>query len=180
MLPDLTVFGIPFETTSADTYICSRIHLKDGKSYGREIDYDVPIFNGVFLQRPLVWTPFQKSEWIWSILIGRPLPPVAIHKTDTHFEVIDGKQRLHTIGEFLREEIPIFYENSEFYFSELPHSYQDKILHNRPVLGYLSYDLTDYQKLQWFRYINYAGTAQDKEHIDTLETLLQSEPTNGN
>ena len=180
MLPKLSELELSFQTTSSTTFICDRKDLITGESYGREIDYDVKLFNGVLLQRPLVWTHFQKSEWIWSLLVGRPFPPVAINKTKNSYQVIDGKQRMHAIGEFLRGEFTLFHGSEEFFFSDLSKEYQNKILYHRPVLGYMVYGLTDYQKLQWFRYINYAGPAQDKEHIETIETLLQAEKTNGN
>lgn len=173
MLPELRTLERPFHTSSAQTYICDRKDLITGESYGRTIDYDVRLSSGGLLQRPLVWTPFQKSEWIWSLIVGRRLPPVAIHKTEKSYQVIDGKQRMHTIGAFLRDETKLIYGNEEFLFSELPGEYQSKLLYHRPVLGYMAYGLTDRQKLLWFRHINYAGTPQDQEHISKLEKLTE-------
>jgi hypothetical protein len=175
MLPKLTELELGFKTGSAETYICARKHLIEGVSYGREIDYNVQLASKQFLQRPLIWTPHQKSEWIWSLITERPIPPVAIHKTDDTLEVIDGKQRMHTIGEYLRNEFPLFYGKDLYLFSDLPQEYQERIMGGRPVLGYLAYDLTDLHKIQWFRWINYAGTAQDQKHILKLEKLLKQQ-----
>ena len=176
MLPELERLELGFKTTSADTYICDRKHLVTGVSLGFTIDYDVKLSNGECLQRPLVWAPTQKSEWIWSLIYKRPIPPVAVHKTDKTsdrtYEVIDGKQRLSTIGEFLRDEFPLIHGNHEYRFSELPGDYQDRVMHGRPVLGYTAYNLTEIDKIRWFKWINYAGTPQDWSHIQKLEKLL--------
>jgi len=171
MLPKLNTLRLGFDHHSADTYICARRALINGSSFDRVIDYDVRLATGESLQRPLVWTLNQKSEWIWSLIQERPIPPVAINQTDTAFEVIDGKQRMHTIGEYLREEFPLIHGNDKYLFSELPKEYQDQIRGARPVQGYLAHDLTDLQKIQWFGWINYAGTAQDQEHINKLRQL---------
>ena len=178
MLPKLKRFDLGFKKTSADTYICDRKHLVSGVSLGFTIDYDVVLSNGECLQRPLVWTPAQKSEWIWSLIYERPIPPVAVHKTDktsNTYEIIDGKQRMHTIGEFLRDEFPLIYENDEYLFSELTKEYKDRILYGRPVLGYTAYDLSEIDKIRWFKWINYAGTPQDQSHIQKIEKLLSEE-----
>lgn len=173
MLPDLKTLELGFKTSSAETYICDRKHLVEGQSYDRFFDYDIFLADGTPLQRPLVWTPLQQSEWIWSLIYERPVPPVAINHTGDTYEVIDGKQRLCTLGQFLRDEIKLLYGDAGFLFSELPDKYQDRIIRGRPILGYLAYDLSDHEKLQWFKWINYAGTPQDQEHISKLENLLK-------
>lgn len=67
-------------------------------------------------QRFYRWDNVQKSELIESILLGFPIPPLFLYKSDDEgqFEVLDGLQRLATIFEFTgclnREELIPKYE----------------------------------------------------------------------
>jgi hypothetical protein len=119
----------------------------------------------------LCWTQFQKEQLIWSILRKRQLPPVAVCEIETEDgivrEVIDGKQRIHAISDFLNGRFPIHWEGQAFYRKDLP-SDCNAVLGWRPLLGYLAYDLTEDQKVEWFLQINFAGTPQDEEHCRSL------------
>ena len=59
-------------------------------------------------QRLFRWSPFQKSRFIESILLGIPIPSIFVYqRPDGVWDVIDGQQRLSTILEFvgiLRDE----------------------------------------------------------------------------
>jgi hypothetical protein len=53
-------------------------------------------------QRFFRWTPYQKSRWIESILLGIPLPSVFVsQQEDGTWDVVDGVQRISTIFEFM-------------------------------------------------------------------------------
>lgn len=64
-------------------------------------------------QRKSIWSDEKKSFLINSIAKNFPIPPIFLHqKIDdatgkTRYDVIDGKQRLTAIIEFLNNEIPI-------------------------------------------------------------------------
>lgn len=64
-------------------------------------------------QRKSIWTDEKKSFLINSIAKNFPIPPIFLHqKIDdatgkTKYDIIDGKQRLTAIIEFLNNEIPI-------------------------------------------------------------------------
>ena len=129
------------------------------------------------LQRPLVWDLHQKAELINSILKGRHIPDCAILvQSDDVWQVIDGKQRLSTICGFIDGLFPLALEgrlNGDLvYFSELPADYKLVIqgymfryfVVNEPKAGLI----TDDDKIAWFKFINYAGTPQDKEHFNSL------------
>jgi hypothetical protein len=59
-------------------------------------------------QRELVWTLKQKSELIESILMGIPLPMIYFFEGDEGIiQVVDGKQRLTSLFEFLDNLYPI-------------------------------------------------------------------------
>lgn len=131
------------------------------------------------LQRDYVWTIEQKRELIWSVIIGRHIPHCAIinmiNKEDDRkdlYLVIDGKQRLSTIFDFIDDKFTIEIENNFYHFSELPKDYQ-------LAIEYYSFNyyivnepwdnrITDEQKIAWFKFINFAGTEQDKEHLNGL------------
>lgn len=67
--------------------------LKDGS-----IDYDVPI------QRKFVWSHFTKSRLIESLALGYPVSDIYLNEVDGKYEVIDGKQRLSSILEYIDEK----------------------------------------------------------------------------
>lgn len=56
-------------------------------------------------QRDSVWTENDRQKLIESILRGFPLPSIFLHKREkngqTHYDVIDGKQRIETILMFM-------------------------------------------------------------------------------
>jgi hypothetical protein len=131
------------------------------------------------LQRDLVWTLEQKREMIWSVLIGRNIPYCAIiniinqeDKSKDINQIIDGKQRLSSIFSFVDNEFTLEIDHAEYYFDELPHEYKNAIkrftfryhLVNEPW----DKPITDDQKIEWFKFINFAGTPQDKEHLESL------------
>jgi uncharacterized protein with ParB-like and HNH nuclease domain len=146
-----------------------------------EIDWDVylPTINKN-LQRDFVWDIEQKRELIWSILLGRHIPHLAIINSicDENFNkdkylIIDGKQRLSTIFKFIDDEFSILIEGSEYLFSELPNDYKNAILNYyfRTYMVNEQFDnrITDQDKINWFKFINFSGTPQDKEHLESLK-----------
>lgn len=131
------------------------------------------------LQRDLVWNSLQKRELIMSILIGRHIPHLSIinryilgNNDKDHLEIIDGKQRLSTIFQFIDGLFPIEIDDTIFYFKDLPEDYQIAIekcnLRYYIVNEESPNSITDQDKIDWFRFINYCGTPQDKEHMDGL------------
>jgi len=173
-LPPLDSLGLTgFTVSSANMYIGSGRDISKGKISNNPLDYTVhlPSF-GFDLQRPLCWTQPQKREWIWSILKRRPLPPVAVSENilpddSSVIYVIDGKQRLSTLAEFLNHGFCLE-ADTKTRLSQLPEDYQKRLLF-LPIQGYVAYDLTEKQMLQWFRWINFAGTEQDAEHLAKLD-----------
>ena len=63
-------------------------------------------------QRRLRWNTSRKSQFIESLLLNVPVPPVFFYESDAaRYEVMDGQQRLNTVREFI---------NGEFALSGLP------------------------------------------------------------
>ena len=134
------------------------------------MDFDVYLpSKGINLQRPLVWTQTQKEAWIESLILRRhiPLPSVILTAQDK-YECIDGKQRLTTLLDYLLDKFSF----CGYKYSELPREYKVQ-LDRRPLavnrlIESFEVPLTDDQKIEWFCWINYAGTPQDKEHLEKL------------
>ena len=59
-----------------------------------------------------------------------------------------------------------------FFYSELPNDYQRVIAcYGIPYMIVnedFGYEISDEEKINWFKYINFAGTPQDKEHLESL------------
>jgi hypothetical protein len=144
------------------------------------IDFDVYLpSKGMNLQRDFVWTVEQKRELIWSVLMNRHIPRMAMlnivsDKQDVRgtYQVIDGKQRLSAMIDFYKGKFTLIIDDSNYYFNELPEDYQ------RVIAGYMfpyyivnedfGHTFTDEDKISWFRYINFSGTPMDAEHIKNL------------
>lgn len=136
---------------------------------------------GINLQRPLVWTLEQKRAFILSLLKHRPIQEITVvqyeDNTDKyggyHWEVIDGKQRLNTAFEFLNDKFTIVHESIEYLFSELPVDCQKQIDRWNPLVTvHYSYSddlISDETKIQIFEQINFLGTPQDIEHLNSLK-----------
>lgn len=144
------------------------------------IDFDVflPTRN-TNLQRDFVWNIHQKRELIWSILMNRHIPRMAminivtdIKDTNGIYQVIDGKQRLSSMIDFYKGKFDLIIDNKSYFFKELPIDYQ-RVISNFMFPYYIVNEdfgnqITDEDKINWFKYINYAGTPQDLEHLNKL------------
>ena len=138
-----------------------------------KIDFDVFLpSRGKNLQRDFVWTLEQKRELVWSVLLKRRIPELSIiNRWDDTLEVIDGKQRLSALIGFSKNEYTIDIEGKEYFFDELSKEYQDEITgYNIPYYEIIEMEDTipDDFKVAWFKSINFAGTPQDREHLNSL------------
>jgi uncharacterized protein with ParB-like and HNH nuclease domain len=139
-----------------------------------EIDFDVflPTKNRN-LQRDFVWDIDQKRELIWSILIGRNIPRMAMINTyEEVYQVIDGKQRLSTMLEFYKGKFSLKIDGKYYLYLDLPQDYQRQI--ERFNFSYYIVNeidteiISDEQKIHWFKFINFAGTPQELSHLNSL------------
>lgn len=164
-------------------------YIKD--LHKRNIDFRVWLPSlSMNLQRDFVWTIEQKRELIASLFIGRDIPPISVMSicnskknysgvSDDILQIIDGKQRLYTFLEFYSNGFSIVDKEKEYYYKELDNEFQQKykyyIIKCQTAYEDWGKPFTDYEKVQWFRLINFAGTPQDKYHIDKLKQLEAEE-----
>ncbi len=132
-------------------------------------DFDVYLpSKGMNLQRPLVWSLAQKRALIESVLVRRSIPPISVILTwDDIYQVIDGKQRLNAFIEYVQGK----FHFCGYYCDDLPREYLGQIKrHHICAYRLCEYDtpISDEDKIEWFRLINFAGTAQDLEHMERL------------
>jgi len=94
---------------------------------------------------------------IESVLKGYPIGLIYFNKiNDSNFEVLDGQQRITSLGRFVTDKFAIKDENGmEQYFSGMAKDKQDKIL-KTPLLIY-ECEGTESQIKEWFKTINIAG-----------------------
>jgi hypothetical protein len=88
----------------------------------RIVAYPIAWFNDLYTrqlldldppyQRRSVWNQAYRDYFIETILLNYPAPPIFLHEDITPegiaaYSVVDGKQRLTTILEFVRDEFPV-------------------------------------------------------------------------
>lgn len=140
------------------------------------VDFDVYLpSKGFNLQRECVWNIDQKRELIWSIFKKRNIPRIAVlHTCDEVYQIIDGKQRLTTVFEFLDDKFTIVDElGNEYLYSQLSQEYKRALITDN-IAGVIAYEwesniYTDDEKIEWFEFINFAGTEMDAKHLNKLK-----------
>ncbi|MEO2082070.1 MAG: DUF262 domain-containing protein [Leeuwenhoekiella sp.] len=101
-----------------------------------------------------------------SILKGYPLGLIYFNKVnDENLEVLDGQQRITSIGRYVSNKFAIKDENGmEQYFSGIAKNKQDLIL-NTPLLIY-ECEGTEPEIKNWFRTINIVGVPLNNQEIN--------------
>lgn len=127
-----------------------------------------------FYQRNLVWTKKQKLAYIMAIfekgIETKPTFIVNVVK-EPRLEVLDGKQRLSTLLDFVEDKIKL--ENGKV-FSELSEKDKETILfhqirYTRIIKQGYNDDLTDKEKVELFLEINELGTKMSDKHIEKIK-----------
>lgn len=131
-------------------------------------------------QRDLVWTHEQKEHYLINLFESRAsIEPTVVqyYEADTDneiYEVLDGKQRLSTLFDFIENKISV----NGLYFKDL-HDADQKFLMNhdvkyrRIISEKDSGDLDIKTKLQLFYEINLYGTKMSDEDLGRVQSLLK-------
>ena len=106
----------------------------------------------------------REAAVIESVLKGYPLGLIYFNKTEDGLEVLDGQQRITSLGRFLTQKFAIVDENGlEQYFSGLPAHKQRQILDTK-LLVYECEGVEDEIKA-WFETINIAGVPLNRQEL---------------
>lgn len=141
-----------------------------------------------YYQRDYVWTLEEEQSFIDSIYKGvdcgkivvrnRSLKYVenAVNRGDTKDlgfrDIVDGKQRLHTLIRFMNDE---FTDSNGMYYSDL--SECSKLEFDRSqCISFLEMleDTTDEQTIDTFLFINFSGKLLSKEHIERVKEIRKN------
>lgn len=139
-----------------------------------------------YYQRPFVWTLEDKQLLIESIYQRMDIGKVLIRKRDfkelramqakgetelAFNDIVDGKQRLGTIQEFMNDGFQDMHGN---YYSDLSNNSQ-RMFTNNNCLAYMEMECsTDAQVIRQFLKMNHLGVPQSREHIEFVKSLNDS------
>lgn len=107
----------------------------------------------------------REASVIGSILKGYPIGLIYFNKiSENNFEVLDGQQRITSIGRFITEKFAIKDENGmEQYFGGMAKDKKDKILETK-LLVY-ECNGTESEIKEWFKTINIAGVPLNNQEL---------------
>jgi hypothetical protein len=142
--------------------------------------------NKNFYQRDFVWTLENKQALIDSLYFGIQCGRILVRKrsweelvylvkekkeTEIAFnDIVDGKQRLNAIREFVLDKFPDSHGN---YFSDLSNYARHKLFENQFIaFAEMDENTPDNMVLEQFLKTNFSGIPQSKEHIKYVKTLL--------
>lgn len=141
--------------------------------------------NKQYYQRDFVWSLEQKQRLIDSIYKGICCGMLLVRKRSwselekmakngekelSFTDIVDGKQRLNAIKEFLNDGFPDSYGN---YFSDLSNYSQYKFTDHQLFQYAEMENVTDEETLFQFLKMNHEGVPQSKEHLDFVAKLLK-------
>lgn len=138
--------------------------------YLRRLDQGKIIIQPDF-QRNQVWSLKQKSQFIESIILNFPLPPIYLNETkETTYIVIDGLQRTTALQEFytgkfaLRglEALPKY---NEYTFAKLPGTLQSKFEDKKLTIFILKPSTPMVVIYDLFNRINTGGTQLNRQEV---------------
>lgn len=98
-----------------------------------------------------------------SLLMGYPLGLIYFNDGGTHLEVLDGQQRITSIGRFVTGKFAIKRDGNEQTFSSLSQEDRTKIL-NSKLLVYIC-NGTEPEIKKWFETINISGVPLNNQEL---------------
>lgn len=126
-------------------------------------------------QRDLVWSDKDKELLIDSIFKGIEIGKFVFIYLDYKgesspmYEVLDGKQRLNAIIDFLEDR----FSYKGFFFSQLQNEDRHYFTRYLVTVGESRGELTDKEKYEYFLRLNTRGVEQSQSHLDYVKKLLE-------
>src|SRR5262249_1971936 len=101
---------------------------------------------------------------IESLLKGYPLGLIYFNKvSDEKFEVLDGQQRITSIGRFVTGKFAVIRDGNPKYFDSLPVDQRAKIRKSKLLI--YECEGTESEIKQWFETINIAGVPRNPQEL---------------
>ena len=115
-------------------------------------------------QRNYIYAEAKMEEAvIQSVLKRYPIGLLYFNTVGDHYEVLDGQQRITSLGRFLTEKFSIVVNGNPQYFSSMPEELRRLI--NETRLMIFICDGAESEIKDWFRTINIAGIALNDQEI---------------
>lgn len=114
-------------------------------------------------QRHYIYGGLREAAVIDSLLRGYPLGLIYFNDAGTTLEVLDGQQRITSIGRFVTGKFAVKVDGREQTFSSLPQEKQDGIL-GSTLLVYVCQG-TEKEIKDWFQTINIAGVPLNRQEL---------------
>jgi hypothetical protein len=136
----------------------------------KRIDQKKVLMNPDF-QRNLVWKQFQKSQFIESLILNIPLPPIYVSQDlNGNYIIVDGLQRSATLRDFLKNKFPLeglqaIPKLNGLVFSELEMALQARIEDKNLLLYILKSSVPMVVVYDIFNRINTGGTQLTRQEI---------------
>jgi hypothetical protein len=123
-------------------------------------------------QRRFRWTAVRQSRLIESFLMNVPVPPVFLNEDDYgKFSVIDGKQRIRAIDQFMRgalklRDLKVFSDINGRTFDDLPESLQNVLRTRANIRAVIILRQSDPDiKFEVFQRLNTGGVSLNPQEI---------------
>lgn len=101
---------------------------------------------------------------IHSVLKGYPLGLIYFTKVaEDKFEVLDGQQRITSLGRYLTNKFKVIIDGKEVYFSGLASDLQEKILQTKLLI--YECEGAESEIKEWFKTINIAGVPLNEQEL---------------
>ncbi len=108
-------------------------------------------------QRNYLYAEAKREESVIdSVIKGYPLGLIYFNKVGERYEVLDGQQRITSLGRFLTEKFPLFDKNgTPHYYKKMPADLKKKIDETTLTIYVCEGEETEIK--DWFRTINISG-----------------------
>jgi hypothetical protein len=114
-------------------------------------------------QRHYIYGGGKDADVIDSLLKGYPLGLIYFNDAGTNLEVLDGQQRITSVGRFVTGKFAIKQNGKEQTFSSLPAEDREKILESELLVYVCTGSEGDIK--QWFETINIAGIPLNEQEL---------------